>query len=184
MHVSPCCLFFCLNSHLSETSLPAKSIDCAACNWEWCIFSVQHFCTVRSGSYSLIPNATCRRSLKTHRQAGREAPAHTHTHTHFVSHRIRLTEKGNLDHHGTVKLTIKAQTNDVSSLLYLFRGRGRSRIHVNTPRHAQIQLPNPNMSPGLLKISTALKYWITFGPLLLSICFETHIKWSLSAFHQ
>lgn len=79
--------FFCLNSHLSETSLPAKSIDCAACNWEWCIFSVQHFCTVRSGSYSLIPNATCRRSPKTHKQAGRqggrEAPAHTHTHTLF-----------------------------------------------------------------------------------------------------
>ena len=120
----------------------------------------------------------------TGRQAGRHQHTHTHTHTHFVSHRIRLTEKGNLDHHETVKLAIKAQTNDISSLLYLFRGRGRSRIHVNTPRHAQIQLPNPNMSPGLLKISTALKYWITFGPLLLSICFETHIKWSLSAFHQ
>lgn len=98
------------------------------------------------------------------RQAGREGGTSTHTHTHFVSHRIRLTEKGNLDHHGTVKLSIKAQSNDVSSLLYLFKGWGRSYIRVYTLRHAQIVIfdhqlsnPNPNLSPGLLKIAIALK---------------------------
>ncbi len=106
------------------------------CFWEWCIFSVQHFCTVRSGSYSLIPNATCRSSLKSHRQAGRHR--HTVTLTHTLCFPQNCTHgKGNLDHRGTVKLSIKSQTNDVSSPLYLFKGWENSNIHVYTLTNTQ-----------------------------------------------
>ncbi len=70
----------------------------------------------------LFPYSQCNApELSENTQAGSD----THTLAHALCFPQNCTHgKENLDSHGTVKLSIKSQTNDVSSPLYLFKGKG------------------------------------------------------------